>query len=67
MGFEVKGGYTPVGNPIDEIIEQGKNYSLIVLSDTGKSALKRFFLGSVAVKVLEKANHSVMIVRDTES
>lgn len=67
MGFEIKDGYTPVGNPIDEIIERGQNYSLIVLSDTGKSALKRFFLGGVAVKVLEKANHSVMIVRDTES
>ena len=67
MGFEVKDSYTPVGSPIDEIIEQGQHFSLIVLSDTGKSALKRFFLGSVAVKVLEKANHSVMIVRETES
>ena len=67
MGFEVKDSYTPVGNPIDEIIEQGQHFSLIVLSDTGKSALKRFFLGSVAVKVLEKADHSVMIVRGTES
>ena len=67
MGFEVKDTYSPVGNPIDEIIEQGQNYSLIVLADTGKSALKRFFMGSVAVKVLEKANHSVLIVRKTGS
>ena len=67
MGFEVKDSFTPVGNPIDEIIEQGQNYSLIVMSDTGKSALKRFFMGSVAVKVLEKAKNSVLIVRDTQS
>ena len=64
MGFEVKDSFSPVGNPVDEIIERGQNYSLIVMSDTGKSALKRFFMGSVAVKVLEKAKHSVLIVRD---
>ena len=67
MGFEVKNSYAPVGNPIDEIIEQGMNYSLIVMADTGKSALQRFFMGSVAVKVLEKAKNSVLIVRDVES
>ena len=64
MGFEVKDSFSPVGNPVDEIIERGQDYSLIVMSDTGKSALKRFFMGSVAVKVLEKAKHSVLIVRD---
>lgn len=67
MGFEVKETYTPVGNPVDEIVQRGHDYSLIVMSDTGKSALQRFFMGSVAVKVLEKANHSVLIVREMES
>ena len=67
MGLEVKDVYSPVGNPIDEIIEQGQNHSLIVMADTGKSALKRFLMGSVTVKVLEKANHSVLIVRETGS
>ena len=66
LGFEVKESFTPVGNPIDEIIEQGQNYSLIVMSDTGKSALRRFFLGSVAFKILEKAKNSVLIVRDVQ-
>ena len=66
MGFEVKDSFSPVGNPIDKIIEQGQNYSLIVMSDTGKSALKRFFMGSVAIKVSEKAKISVMIVRDQQ-
>ncbi len=64
MGFGVKDIYSTVGNPINEIIEQGQNYSLVVMADTGKSALKRFFMGSVAVKVLEKANHSVLIIRE---
>ena len=66
MGFEVKDTYTPVGNPIDEIIERGQDYSLIVLADTGKSAIQRFFMGSVAFKVLEKAKNSVLIVRDVD-
>ena len=64
MGFEVKDIFSPVGDPIEEIIQQGQEYSLIVMADTGKSALKRFFMGSVAVKVLEKAKNSVLIVRE---
>ena len=45
MGFEVKDSYTPVGNPIDEIIEQGQHFSLIVLSDTGRVRIETFFPG----------------------
>jgi len=52
-----------VGDPVAEIAAAGKDYSVIVLSDTSKSGLKRFFMGSVAFKVLEDAHHSVMIVR----
>lgn len=54
---------TAVGNPIEQIIETGANYSLIVLSDTGKTRLQRFFMGSVAFKVMSTAHNSVMIVR----
>jgi nucleotide-binding universal stress UspA family protein len=63
-GFKVDATYTPVGNPVEQIIEHGQKHSLIVMSDTGKSAIQRFFMGSVAFKVLEKARNSVMIVRD---
>ncbi len=52
-----------VGNPVEEIIEAGPDYSLIVLADSGKSGLERFFMGSVAFKVMENAYNSVMIVR----
>ena len=52
-----------VGNPIDEIVEAGAGYSLIVLSDTGKGGLERFFMGSVSLKVMQKARNSVMIAR----
>lgn len=52
-----------VGNPIDEICEAGAGYSLIVMSDTGKTGLERFFMGSVSLKVMQKAKNSVLIAR----
>jgi len=52
-----------VGNPVNEIVEAGPDYSLIVLADGGKNGLERFFVGSVALKVTQTAHNSVMIVR----
>lgn len=63
LGVDVVETVTKVGNPVDEIIEAGPDYSLIVLSDSGKSGLERFFMGSVALKVMQNAYNSVMIVR----
>ncbi|MDH5489271.1 MAG: universal stress protein [Rhodospirillaceae bacterium] len=63
MGIDVVDAIVKVGNPVDEIIEAGPDYSLIVLADSGKSGLERFFMGSVAFKVMENAHNSVMIVR----
>ena len=63
MGIDVTETLTRVGNPVDEIINVGPDYSLIVLSESGKSGIKRFFMGSVAFKVLENAHNSVMIIR----
>ncbi len=63
MGIKVEETIVKVGNPIEEIIEAGADHSLIVVSDTGKTGLQRFFMGSVAFKVMENALNSVMIVR----
>jgi nucleotide-binding universal stress UspA family protein len=65
MGVTVENTYTPVGDPVREIVETGKNYSLIALADTGRSDFQRFFMGSVAFQVMEHAENSVMIVRET--
>ncbi|HHK74883.1 MAG TPA: universal stress protein [Rhizobiales bacterium] len=54
---------TAVGDPVRKIIEKGSEYSLIVISATEKSTLKRMFLGSVSHAILKKAKNSVMIVR----
>jgi nucleotide-binding universal stress UspA family protein len=63
MDIDVKETITCVGNPVDEIIEAGPDYSLIVISESGKTGLQRFFMGSVAFKVMENAHNSVLIVR----
>ena len=63
MGIEVVDALTRVGDPVEEICSVGANYSVIIMSDTGRSGLQRFFMGSVAFKVLETAENSVMIVR----
>ena len=63
LGIEVEETLIRVGNPVDEIIEAGPDYSLIVVSESSKSGLKRFFMGSVAFKVMENAHNSVMIAR----
>lgn len=63
MGVTVEKNYTPVGDPVREIVEAGKNYSLIALADTGRTGLKKFFMGSVAFQVMEHAENSVLVVR----
>ena len=63
LGVKIENTYTPVGDPVREIIEVGKNYSLIALADTGKTGLRKFFMGSVAFQVMEHAENSVLVVR----
>lgn len=63
MEIDVENEIVAVGNPVDEIVGAGPDYSVVVLSDSNKTGLKRFFMGSVAFKVLEESYTSVMIVR----
>ena len=63
LGIEPKNTLIETGNPVEQIIEAAKKYTFVVIGDTGRTGLKRFFMGSVAFKVMEFANNSVMIVR----
>ena len=62
-GLKVLEAFVRVGEPISEILDAGEAYSIIVLGDSGKTGLKRFFMGSIAFKVMEHASKSVMVVR----
>ena len=52
-----------VGNPTEEIIKIGNDYSVIAVSDSGKNWLKRLIKGSVAFGVMRAAETSVLNIR----
>jgi len=51
------------GDPVTEIIERGRPFSVIVMADSHVKGLRRFFQTSVAYEVLKRAHNSVMIIR----
>ena len=63
MGIETRATVSEVGDPVQHIIETGNDYALITVSDSGKSQLKRFFMGSVAFDIMGGAARSVLNVR----
>ena len=63
LGLEVAATAFGVGDPVDQIVQAGDDHALIVVSDSGKSRLKRFLIGSVAFGVMGRAKTSVLNVR----
>ena len=51
-----------VGNPAQAIVEEAREFDMIVMSTHGRTGFSRFFLGSVAEKVLRMAQLPVLIV-----
>jgi nucleotide-binding universal stress UspA family protein len=62
-GVDVINTIKRTGNPYEEIINVGKDYSVIVVGSTGKTSVQRFFLGSVSFKVMEHSKNSIIVVR----
>ena len=60
---EIEDMLSPVGDPVEEIIEAGANYSVIVVSESSRSGMERLLVGSVAKRVLRKAHNSVLVGR----
>lgn len=56
-----------IGNPAQAIVEEAEEYDLIVMNTHGRTGFSRFFLGSVAEKVLRTSDVPVLVVnRDRE-
>jgi len=57
-----------IGDPSDRIIEYAKKHSieLIVIPSHGRTGIGRFFLGSVAEKVVRYAHCPVLVLRRDE-
>jgi nucleotide-binding universal stress UspA family protein len=63
MGVNPVHAFTRVGDPFEEIISAGEDYSFIVLGSTKKTGLGQNFFSSLPLKVIEHAKNSVIIVR----
>ena len=63
LAFRLKGRYVRVGDPVANIVDAGKNYSVLVLGDSGKGTVTRFLGGGVSTDVMRLAHNSVMIMR----
>ncbi len=63
LGIQVAGTAVGVGDPVEQIVKAGAKHAVIVVSDSGKSRLKRFVVGSVAFGVMGRATASVLNVR----
>ncbi len=62
-GLKISSDQVKVGDPTQTIIEEGRNYSVIVVSTAEVTGWRRFFTSSVTYKVLHGAYNSVMVVR----
>lgn len=58
-----------VGAPYEEILETARNekFDLIVMGNRGFSKIKRFFVGSVAQKVISEAPCPVLVIHSEAS
>ncbi len=62
-GITVTDATVAVGDRLPAIIEAGKSKSAIVVSDSGKSKITRFIVGSVAFDVMGGSGTSVLNIR----
>lgn len=63
MEIDVADVLVGVGNPTEEIVKIGNEYSLIAVADSGKKLFQRLFVSGVAFKVMGAASTSVLNVR----
>jgi len=63
MGIQAK-VKVRVGRPSEVIIDEAKDHDIVVMGASGGSAVRRFFLGSVPLKVIEYGTCPVLLVRD---
>lgn len=63
-GIRPSGEIIVMGDPVERIVEEGRKYSVIVLSPiNSKSRWRRLFSRTTTTNVLRRAHNSVMVVR----
>ncbi len=63
-GIRPSGEIIVIGDPVERIVEEGRNYSVIVMSPiNSQSRWRRLFSRTTTTNVLKRAHNSVMLVR----
>ena len=63
IGIPTEAPICDIGEPVQRILEVGKHFELITVSEYGNSRLRRLFGGSIAFDVLGAATSSVLDVK----
>ena len=63
MGILAEPPICDVGDPVQRILEVGKSFELVTVSEYGNSRLRRMFGGSGAFDVLGASTSSVLDVK----
>ena len=63
MGVEIS-HKVRVGRPSEEIIDEAKDHDIVVMGASGSSAVRKFFLGSIPLKVIEYGVCPVLVIRE---
>lgn len=63
IGAPVFGKKVDLGDPVERIVAEGRQYSVIVMSSRSTTGLRRFFTTGTSFRVLQRAQNSVMIAR----
>ncbi len=53
--------------PVDAVVDNGKEFDLIIMSSHGKNGFNRLLLGSVTEKVIRLSHTPVLVVKDHEN
>ncbi len=62
-GYKVEGERIAIGDVVENIINDGSDYSMIIISGEQRVGFRRFFKSSIIFQVLEGATNSVLISR----
>ncbi len=63
MEIPVAGVQVGIGDPAEQIVRMGNDYSVIAVADSGKNWLRRFVVKNISFSVMGKAHTSVLKIR----
>ncbi|MBF0518401.1 MAG: universal stress protein [Nitrospirae bacterium] len=63
LGYESHESIVVTGDPVENIVEYGRKYSVIVVAANDEGGLRRFFMGGTSFNIVLNAENSVMVVR----